>query len=146
MKKYSKFFNVWLLLVSMSLVTACTTEDNAVDPVGPQEEVITEFYNETVNKMIDENYEKVKANGYAELVIPASLYPKGMIKIPAADMEAMDYVIKAGHTAFVNGGAVRDGVMGKELHDVYRCHTRRTDSHCAQFPQDAGWQSNYCSG
>ena len=30
----------------------------------------------------------------------------------------MDYVIKAGHTAFVNGGAVRDGVMGKELHDV----------------------------
>lgn len=102
----------------MSLITACTTEDNAVDPVGPQEEVITEFYNETVNKMIDENYEKLKANGYAELVIPASLYPKGMIKIPAADMEAMDYVIKAGHTAFVNGGAVRDGVMGTSSHDI----------------------------
>ena len=118
MIKYSKLFNVWLLLVSMSLISACATEDNSVDPVGPQEEVVTEFYNETVNKMIDENYEKVKANGYAELVIPASLYPKGMIKIPAADMEAMDYVIKAGHTAFVNGGAVRDGVMGKELHDV----------------------------
>ncbi len=116
--KYSKFFNVWLLIVSMSLVTACTTEDNAVDPVVPQEEVITEFYNETVNKMIDENYEKVKANGYAELVIPATLYPKGMIKMPAADMEAMDYVVKSGHTAYVNGGAVRDGVMGKELHDV----------------------------
>lgn len=118
MVKYSKFFNVWLLIVSMSLVTACATEDNAVDPVVPQEEVITEFYNETVNKMIEENYELVKANGYAELVIPASLYPKGMIKMPAADMEAMDYVIKAGHTAYVNGGAVRDGVMGKELHDV----------------------------
>ena len=116
--KYSKFFNVWLLIVSMSLVTACATEDNAVDPVVPQEEVITEFYNETVNKMIDENYEKVKANGYAELVIPATLYPKGMIKMPAADMEAMDYVVKSGHTAYVNGGAVRDGVMGKELHDV----------------------------
>ena len=118
MVKYSKFFNVWLLIVSMNLVTACATEDNAVDPVVPQEEVITEFYNETVNKMIEENYELVKANGYAELVIPASLYPKGMIKMPAADMEAMDYVIKAGHTAYVNGGAVRDGVMGKELHDV----------------------------
>ena len=118
MIKYSKFFNVWLLLLSMALVTACATEDNAVDPVVPQEEEITEFYNATVNKMIDENYEKVLANGYAELVIPASLYPKGMIKMPAADMEAMDYVIKAGHTAYVNGGAVRDGVMGKELHDV----------------------------
>ena len=118
MVKYSKFINVWLLLVGMALVTACATEDNAVDPVVPQEEEITEFYNATVNKMIDENYELVKANGYAELVIPASLYPKGMIKMPAADMEAMDYVIKAGHTAYVNGGAVRDGVMGKELHDV----------------------------
>ena len=116
--KYSKYFNVWLLFVSMSLFTACVTEDNAVDPGVPQDGEITEFYNATVNKMIDENYEKVKANGYAELVIPASLYPKGMIKMPAADMEAMDYVIKAGHTAFVNGGAVRDGVMGKELHDV----------------------------
>ncbi len=116
MNKYSKFFNVWLLLVSMSLVTACDTEDNAVDSDVPQG--ITEFYNETINRMIDENYELVKANGYAELVIPATLYPEGMIKLPATDMEAMDYVVKANHTAYVNGGAVRDGVMGKELHDV----------------------------
>ena len=124
MINYSKLFNVWLLLVSMSLVIACATEDNAVDFVGPvvsdepQEGVINEFFNETLNKMIDENYEKVRANGYAELVIPASLYPKGMIKMPAAVMETMDYVIKANHTAYVNGGSVRDGVMGKELHDV----------------------------
>jgi len=116
--KYSKFFNVWLLLLSMCLVTACFDDDNPVVHVDTETGVITEFYNETVNKMIDENYEKVKANGYAELVIPATLYPKGMIKMPAADMEAMDYVVKSGHTAYVNGGAVRDGVMGKELHDV----------------------------
>ena len=116
--KYSKFFNVWLLLLSMCLVTACFDDDNPVVHVDTETGVITEFYNETVNKMIDENYEKFKANGYAELVIPATLYPKGMIKMPAADMEAMDYVVKAGHTAYVNGGAVRDGVMGKELHDV----------------------------
>ena len=118
MKKIIGYLNVWMLLVSMSFVVSCTTEDNAVEPVNPQPEVITEFYNETVNKMIDENYEKVKANGYAELVIPASLYPKDMIKMPAADMETMDIVLKAGYTAYVNGGAVRDGVMGKELHDV----------------------------
>jgi len=102
----------------MCLVTACFDDDNPVVHVDTETGVITEFYNETVNKMIDENYEKVKANGYAELVIPATLYPKGMIKMPAADMEAMDYVVKSGHTAYVNGGAVRDGVMGKELHDV----------------------------
>ena len=116
--KYSKFIYVWLLFVSMSLVTACTTEDIVDDPILPPDGEVTEFYNEAVNKMIDRNYEKVKANGYAELVIPVAYYPKDMIKMPAADMEAMDYVVKAGHTAYVNGGAVRDGVMGKELHDV----------------------------
>lgn len=116
--KYSKFNYVWLLFVSMSLVTACTTEDIVDDPILPPDGEVTEFYNEAVNKMIDRNYEKVKTNGYAELVIPVAYYPKDMIKMPAADMEAMDYVVKAGHTAFVNGGAVRDGVMGKELHDV----------------------------
>ena len=120
MKMYLNPIFALMLLMSMGLMTSCALEDNAIVPSDPQveETEITEFYNETVNRMIDENYEKVKANGYAELVIPASLYPKGMIKMPAADMEAMDYVIKAGHTAFVNGGAVRDGVMGKELHDV----------------------------
>ena len=51
--KYSKYFNVWLLFVSMSLFTACVTEDNAVDPGVPQDGEITEFFNATVNKMID---------------------------------------------------------------------------------------------
>ena len=72
MIKYSKFFNVWLLLVGMSLVSACTTEDNAVEP--QQEEEVKGFFSDAVNKLIDENYEKVKANGYAELVIPAAMF------------------------------------------------------------------------
>ena len=84
--KYSKFFNVWLLLLSMCLVTACTTEDIVDEPILPPDGEITEFYNEAVNKMIDRNYEKVKANGYAELVMPATYYQKDMIKMPAADM------------------------------------------------------------
>jgi len=100
-------------------IVSCTTTDNPIDgssePATPE---VTEFYNETVNKLIDENYKEVMANGYAELRIPASLYPKDLIKIPATDKESMDYVLKSGHTAFVNGGAVRDGVLGKELHDV----------------------------
>ena len=119
MKKFFYTINVWMLIVSMSFLASCALEDNPViTPDNPKPEVITEFYNETVNKMIDENIEKVRANGYAELVIPASLYPKDMIKMPEVDMETMDIVVKAGYTVYVNGGAVRDGVMGKELHDV----------------------------
>ena len=122
MKRFFSTFYVWMLFVSMGLLTSCVgNEDNVVVPDIPEsqpQEEVTEFYNETVNKMIDENYELVKANGYAELVIPASLYPKNMIKMPAADMETMDIVLNAGYTAYVNGGAVRDGVLGKELHDV----------------------------
>lgn len=102
----------------MSLVTACTTEDNAVDPVGPQEEVVTEFYNETVNKMIDENYEKVKANGYAKLVIPKSLYKEGLFTFPVNAASDMKCMVDAGYKAYVNGGTVRDGVMGTPSHDI----------------------------
>ena len=115
--------NLWLLLAGL-LLTGTTaliscTDDDIVAADGPKPgEVITEFYNQYVNKMIDDNYKEVESKGYAELIIPSTHYPKDMIKMPAADMEAMDFVIKAGHTAFVNGGAVRDGVMGKELHDV----------------------------
>ena len=32
------------------------------------------FYSPEVNKMIDDNYELVKRDGYAELVIPATMY------------------------------------------------------------------------
>lgn len=119
MKKYYFRLNAWMLLVSMLFVASCSNDDNVTKPDNPNPQgEVTEFYNETVNKMIEENIALVRQNGYAELVIPASLYPKDMVKLPAADMETMDIVLKAGYTAFVNGGAVRDCVLGKELHDV----------------------------
>ena len=119
MKKYYFRLNAWMLLVSMLFVASCSNDDNVTKPDNPNPQgEVTEFYSETVNKMIEENIALVRQNGYAELVIPASLYPKDMVKLPAADMETMDIVLKAGYTAFVNGGAVRDCVLGKELHDV----------------------------
>ena len=50
MIKYSKFFNVWLLLVGMSLVSACTTEDNAVEP---QQEDPAAMFDHTAFKIPD---------------------------------------------------------------------------------------------
>ncbi|MBO7580870.1 MAG: CCA tRNA nucleotidyltransferase [Bacteroidaceae bacterium] len=115
MKKYFYTINVWMLFVSMILVASCSDDDNVANNSRGG---ITEFYNPTVNKMIDENIALVRQNGYAKLVIPASLYPKDMVKLPATDMETMDIVLDHGYTVFVNGGAVRDCVLGKELHDV----------------------------
>ena len=116
MIKYSKFFNVWLLLVGMSLVSACTTEDNAVEP--QQEEEVKGFFSDAVNKLIDENYEQVKANGYAELVIPAAMFDHTAFKIPDNEKGDMDYVINAGYKAYVYGGTVRDAVVGVASNDV----------------------------
>ena len=102
MKKYYFRLNAWMLLVSMLFVASCSNDDNVTKPDNPNPQGgVTEFYNETVNKMIEENIALVRQNGYAELVIPASLYPKDMVKLPAADMETMDIVLKAGYTAFV---------------------------------------------
>ena len=122
MKRFFSTFYVWMLFVSMGLLTSCVgNEDNVVVPDIPEpqpQEEVTEFFNETVNKMIDENYELVKANGYAKLVIPKSLYREGLFTFSANATGDMQCMVNAGYKAYVNGGSVRDAVMGKPSHDV----------------------------
>ena len=82
----------WLLLLGLLLTgfttfVSCTVEDNAIEP--QQEEVAKGFFSDAVNKLIDENYEKVKVNGYAELVIPAAMFDHTAFRIP--DNEKGDY-------------------------------------------------------
>lgn len=116
--------NVWswqlllgLLLTGSTTFVSCTVEDNAIEP--QQEEVVKGFFTDEINKLIDENYQEVMQKGYAELVIPASMFDQSVFNgIPAGDKEAMDYVKKAGYKVYVNGGAVRDGILGTPVHDV----------------------------
>ena len=117
MKRIIGYLNIWMLLVSMSTLTACSFEDNAVEPVKPVEPE-SGFFTTAINKMIDENYELVKANGHAELVIPSTMFDHTAFKIPDNEKGDMDYVAKAGYKTLVVGGTVRDAVLGQASNDV----------------------------
>ena len=116
-KSWSWLLLLGLLLTGSTAFVSCTTEDNPVKPDESQKE-ITEVFNDEVNKLIDANYPEVVANGYAKLVIPKSLYPKGLFTFSANAAGDMQYMVDAGYKAYVNGGTVRDGVMGTPSHDV----------------------------
>lgn len=106
--------------MGISLVTSCVgIEDNVVIPADNSGgEEIKEFFNETVNQLIDANYQEVVANGYAKLVIPKSMYKEGLFTFSANAAGDMQYMVDAGYKAYVNGGTVRDGIMGTPSHDV----------------------------
>ena len=101
--------------------TACTSDiaDNPVVVPDPQPQPIAEgFFTPEINRLIDENYPDLVANGYAKLVIPKSMYRQGLFVFPATATSDMEAMVAAGYKVYVNGGTVRDGVMGKEAHDV----------------------------
>lgn len=116
-KSWSWLLLLGLLLTGTTTFVSCAVEDNPVKSDESQKE-ITEVFNDEVNKLIDANYPEVVANGYAKLVIPKSLYPKGLFTFSANAAGDMQYMVDAGYKAYVNGGTVRDGVMGTPSHDV----------------------------
>jgi len=110
--------NLWMLLVILFISlnwSACQKEDNPSSPVTPSK---TGFFTTEVNALIDANYPEAKSKGYARLEIPASLIPKNFIQISAGDTWSKDQLIKNGKTVYVNGGTVRDAVVGIAAHDV----------------------------
>lgn len=122
MKRFKYSFTAALLLAGMMYVaTACSTydvHDNSVDvPVTPTPEPAG-FFSTEINRLIDENYPNVVANGYAELIIPGRLYNQSIYPIAEEHKRAMDAISAAGYLTYVNGGAVRDGILGTALHDV----------------------------
>lgn len=92
--------------------------DNDLPVVDHEQTVEGSFFSEEVNRLIDENYTDVQAQGHAKLVIGRSLYSEDMFKFPANAKSDMDAMRDAGYEVYVNGGTVRDGIMGTEAHDV----------------------------
>lgn len=124
MKKISNTF-VMLSMVAASLLcglsfTACSTDNPVVNPdPQPQPQLVAGgFFRSEINRLIDANYPEVEANGYAKLVIPKSMYKEGLFVFPATATSDMEAMVNAGYKVYVNGGTVRDAVMGKEAHDV----------------------------
>lgn len=98
------------------MVGSCSVIDN---PTPEPPSVVTDkFFSDEVNKLIDANYPEVVANGYAKLVIPKSLYKEGLFTFPVNAASDMKCMVDAGFKAYVNGGTVRDGVMGSPGHDI----------------------------
>ena len=116
-KMKSRFLSVWMLaailVCSLPLTLVSCSDDSE-----SYQEVTGEFFSENINRLIDENYKEVKQKGYAKLVIPAKMYRKNMFVFPANATSDMEAMVKAGYKVYVNGGTVRDGIMGKEAHDV----------------------------
>ena len=104
-----------MLLLLLLVMAGCTTVDNAITPPEPAKQG---FFSDEINRLIDENYPRVMADGYAELRIPGSMYDQGIYPIAAEHKRALDAISAAGYLAYVNGGAVRDGILGTAIHDV----------------------------
>ena len=102
----------------LSLATvSCSTDDNIAD--GQQSSSTSDkFFSSEVNALVDANYQEVLAKGYGKLVIPATMYDKNMICLPQTHCGVMDIMNGAGYKTYVNGGAVRDGILGTPIHDV----------------------------
>ena len=122
MKRFKYYSISALLLASMMyVVTACSAydvNDNPVNVPTPDPDVHAGFFSDEINRLIDENYPEVIANGYAKLVIPDRLYDQSIYPIADEHKRAMNAISAAGYLTYVNGGAVRDGILGTALHDV----------------------------
>ena len=122
MKRFKYYSISALLLASMMyVVTACSAYDVNDNPVNvpiPDPDVHAGFFSDEINRLIDENYPEVIANGYAKLVIPGRLYDQSIYPIADEHKRAMNAISAAGYLTYVNGGAVRDGILGTALHDV----------------------------
>ena len=70
-----------------------------------------------VNRLIDEDYQKVTEQGYGHLVLPARLHSISEDAIPKEAVFVAKKLQDAGFTAYFVGGSVRDTLMGKRVSD-----------------------------
>lgn len=116
--KYYRFSWMWVAILFCALsFNACS--DNNDNPSTPEVIETTDgFFTAEINKLIDANYPDVVANGYAKLIIPKTMYKEGLFTFPTNASNDMKCMVDAGFKAYVNGGSVRDAILGKPSHDI----------------------------
>ena len=109
---------LWVLAMVFTGITlanvSCSSEND--NPSGPIPE--QGFFTSEINALIDANYPEVIANGYAELVIPSTMFDPGIMKYADYHKDVMKALNKLGYKTYINGGAVRDAIMGTAIHDL----------------------------
>jgi len=97
-KRFPQLLSVVLVLI---LVVSCSTTAR------------TGFFaNSEINRLVDENYEQVVENGWAELRIPQSVHGITRDAFSPNALDAADKLIAAGYEAYFIGGSIRDLIMG----------------------------------
>lgn len=119
--KYYRLSWMWVAILFCALsFNACS--DNNDNPSTPSKPEVIEasegFFTAEINKLIDANYPEVVANGYAKLIIPKTMYKEGLFTFPTNASNDMKCMVDAGFKAYVNGGSVRDAILGKPSHDI----------------------------
>ena len=109
-----------LISLLMVLVLCFSCLSCAAGETAAQEAVVFQdfFANEEINRLVDENHEKVLANGYSELRIPASLHGIPEAAMTPNSWDVGQRLMEKGYSAYVIGGCVRDFIMGKECNDI----------------------------
>ena len=103
--------------LSLANVSCSSTDDTSsglLGPVKPEDG----FFTSEINVLIDANYPEVVAKGYAELIIPSTMFDPGMMKYADYHKDVMTALNKLGYRTYINGGAVRDAIMGTDIHDL----------------------------
>ena len=101
-----RFQRILCVLSILVLVVACTTTSAGTGSY------FGFFNNKELNRLIDENYELVVQNGWAELRIPASVHGITRDSFSPNALDAADKLIANGYEAYIIGGSIRDLVIG----------------------------------
>lgn len=112
---------VWVAVLSCGFSLANVSCTDKVDnPVGQPEPSKPEdlFFTDEINALIDANYPEVIANGYAELIIPSALFDKNLMHYADYHRDVMTALNNLGYKTYINGGAVRDAILGTDIHDL----------------------------
>lgn len=91
---------------------SCSSVDNIV------QKPFSGFFTSEINALIDANYPEAVNKGYAELIIPSTMFDPSMMRYADYHKDVMSALNKLGYKTYINGGAVRDGIMGTDIHDL----------------------------
>lgn len=118
MKKWMQWVLVTVLSCCFVLTPVSCTSDDGISAPSEQGKSSQGFFTDEINRLIDENYPKVLSNGYAELRIPSTMFDPGMLKYADYHRDVMTTLNKLGYKTYINGGAVRDAILGTAIHDL----------------------------
>ena len=103
--------------ISLANVSCTAVEDTPsgqTGPVKPEEG----FFTSDINVLIDANYPEVINKGYAELIIPSTMFDPSIMNYADYHKDVMTALNQLGYKTYINGGAVRDAIMGTDIHDL----------------------------